>query len=338
VRVVPGWFDWIRLVSRVGLALLTLLLLVGVVAAPTETVTEEWLDARFQPASAPSPEEDITTIGLVDLQGMILSEDVPAGIGTLADEVVITPDLVRDALYTLVDRGDIDGILLRISTPGGTVAASDEIAHVVRLVNQSVPVYVYSSDLLASGGYYLSAGATKIYSHKQAMVGSIGVIAQIPNVESLLRDKLGVQMETYKAGALKDMEDGSRSRTPEERALIQADVNEAYDTFIQVVREGRRLNDDRVRELATGRVWSGQRAKELGLVDDVTYQEDLAGLLAREFEAPTREVRFVRTVWPSSFFDEVLATVQTTMRGPSLLAPVDQVLRVLPAGLYYLHS
>ena len=121
---------------------------------------------------------------------------------------------------------------------------------------------------VASGGYYISTQADKIVALPTTQTGSIGVISQLVNVEGLL-EKLGIQIETFKGGKYKDMYRGFRELTPDEEEIMQQMVDEYYEQFIDVVAEGRGLSKDDVRDLATGQLYSGTKAKELGLVDEL---------------------------------------------------------------------
>jgi len=122
--------------------------------------------------------------------------------------------------------------------------------------------------LAASGGYYISAGADKIVALPGTLTGSIGVISEVPNLKGLF-DKLGIDMQVFIAGKHKDMYGGFRDMTPEEEVIMQEMTDQLYDQFIQVVAEGRNLSQDKVRELATGQLYTGVQAKELGLVDEL---------------------------------------------------------------------
>ena len=120
--------------------------------------------------------------------------------------------------------------------------------------------------MAASGGYYLAAAATRIVANPGTLTGSIGVIMQLAEIEGLLR-KVGVRYEVIKAGRFKDSASFARPMTPEERAVLQAVLDDMHDQFVTAIAEGRRLGKERVRALADGRVYSGRMAKELGLVD-----------------------------------------------------------------------
>jgi protease-4 len=190
----------------------------------------------------------------------------------------------------------VKAVVLQVESPGGSAAASQEILN--ELGRLKKPIVVSMGDVVASGGYYISAKADKIVALPASLVGSIGVISEIPNLKGLF-DKLGIEMEVFTAGKYKDMFAGFRELTPEEKAIMQEITDQIYDQFVQVVVEGRGLSEDKVRELATGQLYTGVQAKELGLVDELgglNEAIDLAASLAG-IEKPT--VEYYRPETPS---------------------------------------
>jgi len=141
--------------------------------------------------------------------------------------------------------------------------------------------------LAASGGYFISAKADRIVALPATLTGSIGVISQVPNLSGLY-EKLGIEMEVFTSGKYKDMYAGVRELTPEERELMQEMSDQLYDQFVQLVAESRDLSEEEVRALATGQLYTGEQAKELGLVDELGGLDtaiDLAANLAGVKEA-----------------------------------------------------
>ena len=204
---------------------------------------------------------------VIHLQGVIEE----AG-GTWDFSGFITLRRVARQLERAAEDNSIKAVVLRINSPGGAVAASQQIAAVIRDFKK--PVVVSMGDMAASGGYYISAPADGIVAHPGTMTGSIGVIFSILNMDGLY-EKLGVELETIKSGRHKDM--FSRKFTDEERRLLQRISDEAYDQFITEVAEGRNLEKEYVRELATGQLYLGSQALELACVDRVAGIEvDLA--------------------------------------------------------------
>jgi len=158
-------------------------------------------------------------------------------------------------------------VVVRIQSPGGVVGPTQEIYDAIRqLRERGKPVVASMGSVAASGGYYLAAASTRIVANPGTLTGSIGVIMQLAEIEGLLR-KVGVRYEVIKAGRFKDSGSFARPMTPEERAVLQAILDDMHDQFVTAIADGRRLAKERVRALADGRVYSGRMAKELGLVD-----------------------------------------------------------------------
>jgi protease-4 len=146
------------------------------------------------------------------------------------------------------------------------VVASDEIYQ--KMLEVEKPIVASMGELAASGGYYISAPADVIMANPATLTGSIGVIAQMTNVEELM-EKVGVDVIVIKSGIYKDEGSPFREMTEEEKAIWQAIIDEAYDQFVAIVAEGRDLSEEKVREVADGRVYTGKQAMELGLVDEL---------------------------------------------------------------------
>ena len=160
------------------------------------------------------------------------------------------------------------GLVLDVDSPGGAAAASAELHAAVKRVAEEKPVVAYIRGTGASGAYYLSCAAHRIVAMPDALVGSIGVIAMRPILTELLQ-RIGVGTAVYKSGRLKDMFQPWRAPTPEEEEKVQALLDDVYGGFIGAVAQGRGLEEERVRELATGEVFTGRQAQPLGLVDQL---------------------------------------------------------------------
>jgi len=219
-----------------------------------------------------------------------LSGTITIGESSLFSSSTITPQLVRDYLTEAEKDRAVKAVVLRIESPGGEIAPCQEILWEIERIKETKPIVVSMGGTAASGGYYISTQAHKIVALPTTMTGSIGVISYAMNVKGLL-DKLGIQIETFTGGKYKDMYWGFRELTPEEEEIMQEMVDEYYEQFIDVVAEGRELSREEVRNLATGQLYSGTEAKELGLVDklgDLDTAIDLAAELAG-IEAPIVE-------------------------------------------------
>ena len=196
----------------------------------------------------------------------------------------ITPGLVRYYLSKVEKDKTVKAIVFRIESPGGEIEPCQEILLEIERVKGTMPIVVSMGGTVASGGYYISTNADKIVALPTTQTGSIGVISAAINIEELL-EKLGIQIEIFKGGKYKDMYWGFRELTPEEEEIMQEMVDEYYEQFIDVVAEGRGLSREDVKNLATGQLYSGTKAKELGLVDElgdlntaINWALELAGI------------------------------------------------------------
>ncbi len=170
-------------------------------------------------------------------------------------------------LRELKKDSTVKAIVLRVNSPGGSAYGSDQICHAIMEAKKSKPIIASMGDYAASGGYYIASNASRIFSDKNTITGSIGVIALLPNAQEL-SNKIGVHYETVKTNRNADvMENIFRPLTAAERAAMQRSVNDFYDTFLQRCAEGRGMEVEQVKEYAEGRVWSGIDALKIGLVD-----------------------------------------------------------------------
>ncbi len=189
-------------------------------------------------------------VGLVELEGVILDS--------------------RKTVHQIERMRDSDGIraiVLRVDTPGGGVAASQEIYEAVKSVRESdKPVVVSMGSVAASGGYYVACGADSIIANPGTTTGSIGVIMEIPNFKGLF-EKIGVRFNVIKSGKFKDIGSPYRDMTSAEKAQLQQYIDDAYRQFVEVVMENRDMDEEKVLSLADGRVFTGKQALEIGLVD-----------------------------------------------------------------------
>jgi protease-4 len=219
-----------------------------------------------------------------------LSGTITARSSSLFATSTVTPKLVRDYLTRAEEDKAVKAIVFHVNSPGGEVAPCQEILWEIEKVEETKYIVVSMGVTAASGGYYISTQADKIVALPTTMTGSIGVISAIPNIQGFL-EKLGIQIEIFKGGKYKDMYQGFRELTPEEEEIMQQMIDEYYEQFIDVVAEGRELSREEVRDLATGQLYTGTEAKELGLVDelgDLNTAIDLAAELAG-IEAPIVE-------------------------------------------------
>ena len=171
---------------------------------------------------------------------------------------------------------NVKAIVLRVNSGGGSAFASEKIwreLHVAKAENE-IPIVVSMGDVAASGGYYIAMAADKIFAETNTVTGSIGVFGIIPSVEDFLSDRLGVTFDTIRTTKFSSAISPFRDVSEAERNIIQGQVNEIYDQFIARVSDGRKMSTEKVELAAQGRVWTGEKAKELGLIDDFGGIED----------------------------------------------------------------
>jgi protease-4 len=222
------------------------------------------------------------------LTGRSASASLPVvGAGRVAlvkiEGVLITSDHVVDELHDYADDSSIKAIIIRIDSPGGGVVPSQEIYNAVKYAKkEGKKVVVSMGSVAASGGYYVAAAADKIVANPGTLTGSIGVKMEFANVEKLL-EKIGVQGMVVKSGEYKDIGSPFRAMTEPEKKLLQSVIDDVHSQFILAVAEGRHLQEADVRAIADGRIFTGQQALALKLVDqmgDLTDSIQIAGSLA----------------------------------------------------------
>jgi protease IV len=210
----------------------------------------------------------------------------------------------------------LKAVVIRVDSPGGAVGPSQEIFEAVRELAKTKKVVASMGALAASGGYYISCAAEKIYANPGTLTGSLGVVMQIPNVEGVLK-WAGVEMRVVTAGKLKDAGSPFRAMTQEERAYFEKILLDVHEQFIEAVASGRKLTPDVVRPYADGRVFTGRQAKELKLVDEVggfneavAAAAKLAGISGEpKLHYPKEEKKFLRDLLretSSSFAGEAI--------------------------------
>ncbi|MFH1312751.1 MAG: signal peptide peptidase SppA [Candidatus Eisenbacteria bacterium] len=198
---------------------------------------------------------------------------------------MIDPDPVVNEIVRFAKDDDVRAIVVRIESPGGVVAAAQEIyTELARTRDEGKPIVASMGGIAASGGYYVACGATSIVANPGTLTGSIGVIMSFPHSEELFR-KLGIGFDVIKTGEYKDLGSLSRPLTADEKQLMLELLNDVYDQFVTVVSLERDIEPDVVKEFADGRLLTGRQAYDLGLVDSlggfreaVMLAGDLAGI------------------------------------------------------------
>ncbi|MCB0686753.1 MAG: signal peptide peptidase SppA [Saprospiraceae bacterium] len=195
---------------------------------------------------------------------------------------MITDDQYVGILRKIRDDENTKAVVLRINSPGGDAFVSDEIWREVQLVREKgIPVVASMGDVAASGGYYIACGADRIIAEPNTITGSIGVFGLIPNISELMNEKLGIHMDTVRTAKYANgVVNPFYPVGPDEAAIIQEGIDRTYETFLSRVAQGRNMTRDAVHEIAQGRVWTGTRAKEIGLVDELGDMDRAIALAA----------------------------------------------------------
>ncbi len=233
----------------------------------------------------------------------------------------------------LIDRVRRDrrfkAVVVDIDSPGGAAPASELLYRSLRRTAKDKPVVAYVRGTGASGAYYLASAANVIVALPSALVGSIGVIYMRPVIQDLLR-KMGVSVNVFTAGRLKDMTGFWRSPTSEEESKFQDLISEVYDNFVESVSEGRNMPAEQVRELATGEIFTAKTALEKGLIDRLGDFDDALETAAELGKAKPRPV-WVR---PKR---GMMDRFTSRFAGPAVsLEPLNELAQLMTGGLYYI--
>ena len=190
-------------------------------------------------------------IGLVEIKGIVLSARP-----------------FTEQIQRFRKISNVKAILVRIDSPGGSVAPSQEIHEAIHRAREEKPVIASMGSVAASGGYYIASAAEKIFANPGTLTGSIGVAMHTRNIRDLM-SKIGVESSVIKSGKFKDAGSPYRSMTPGEERYLQGVSDEIYDQFVEAVSKSRKMKQKTVEEVADGRIFTGKRAQELGLVDAI---------------------------------------------------------------------
>ncbi len=244
--------------------LLNILLMLGIANKSTEDMElPKFSEQLLQPGSGTKPDK----IAVINLRGVISSSIKGTEGPTMVDDIKI-------GLQQALDDSRVKAIVLNVDSPGGEVTASDVIYNAVRKARAKKPVVIYMGSLAASGGYYVSCGGSYLMASDTSLTGSIGVIIETVNYSQLM-GKIGLAPEVFKSGKFKDMLNGARDMTQEEKDYVQNMVMETYGKFVQVVADERKIPVDQLRNgIADGRVISGKDALDDKLIDGLGEIED----------------------------------------------------------------
>jgi protease-4 len=292
--------------ARGRIALIALGVVIGVVVLFVATV---WvLMAVLEEGGLPGGGK----VAVVEVEGII-------GVG--ADRGMDSDSIVR-TLADYRDDASIRAVVLRINSPGGVVAPTQEIFNAVqRLREAGKPVVASLGSVAASGGYYIAVAADEVYANPGTLTGSIGVVMQLANIEGLLK-KVGVEYVVVKAGTYKDVGSFARAMKPEERRILQALLDDVYGQFVSAVADRRGLDRKTVLAFADGRIYSGQQAHKLKMVDELGGLEDAIEAAARRAGLPEKP----KVVYPRRRF-----SLRDLLQNQLGLGAASQILPVLPS-------
>lgn len=232
--------------------------------------------------------------------------------GKSQSEGQIASEDVCKELKKIRENKDIKALVLRINSPGGSSVASDIIAREVDLTKKVKPVIASFSNVAASGGYYIAALADSIFADRKSITGSIGVFAMIPNTSKLYKEKLGLNYETISTGPQAELWRPDQPLTEIQQRMIQQMVDQVYVDFVGIVSKGRKIPMERVKEIAEGRVYSGEQAKELGLIDNYGGQVYSIQVAARK--ANLKDFKVVSYPEPKNAFEALFEALDSKTR------------------------
>jgi protease IV len=247
------------------------------------------------------------------------------------DGIILDGDQVVRELRDHAENPTVKAVVVRVNSPGGVVAPTQEIFSSIQRVRKAgKPVVASFGAVAASGGYYVGTAADRIYASPGTLTGSIGVVMQMANVEGLLK-KVGVEYVVVKAGAYKDVGNFARTMTPEERRILQALLDDVYAQFVAAVAKGRGLDESTVRGFADGRIYSGQQAHALKMVDELGGLEEAIETAGKLGGVPGKP----KVILPRKRFSfSDLLRNQLGLGGPASLLPALPSLRT-PLYLMY---
>jgi protease-4 len=254
--------------------------------------------------SASYKQNDGGRIALIYADGDIVSGS--------ADNEQVGSDAFRSIIRKLRMDKDIKAIVLRVNSSGGSSVASDVIWRELTLARKEKPVIVSMGDVAASGGYYIACNADSVFANANTITGSIGVFSIVPNLQSFFKNKLGITFDGVKTAPYADMNSGERPLTETEKRFLQAEVDSMYHTFTTRVAMGRKMSEAYVDSIAQGRVWTGIRALQIGLVDRIGTLQDAMDCAARM--AKLSDYRVKEYPERKGFFEQVMNSYKKSIK------------------------
>ncbi len=250
---------------------------------------------------------DSERVLVMNIEGPIMENAISTGYDHQA---------LLQAAEQIREDDSIKAVLLSLDTPGGSVYLTRELYDLFMEIKEEteLPVYASMGSMAASAGYYLSVMADEVYATPETLTGSIGVIMSGYNIEGL-QDKIGIEPYVFKSGPLKDMGSSNRQMTEEEEKVFQNYIDEAYGRFVQVVEDGRDMDEAKVKKLADGRIYTAQQALDQNLIDGIQYEREVMDKIKNDigvenpqfFELASNPYDFSSpfSFFSSSFFDKL---------------------------------
>jgi len=272
----------------------------------------------------------IPKIALIKLNGVI---DASEGQASFLTDDYGAQGLLKSLKDANADKS-VKAIIIKINSPGGTVATSQNIYHEIMRIRKNKPVVAVMEDVAASGGYYIASAADRIIAQEGTLTGSIGVIFQTMDAHKLLTEKLGIKSNVIKSGTFKDAGSASREMTPQERELFQNIINDAYGQFLTAIENGRikteniynvpkrNLDNTTLKKYADGRIFTGKQAYEYGFVDmlgDMYLAEEITNkMTAQIYGNSYSKLPVVNYNSQSSFSQMLFGGAETLFKGDSI--------------------
>ena len=267
--------------------------------------------------------DSLNKVVVLSVEGTILADST----SSLFSSAGYDHESFMQQLDYAAEDDTVSGIVITVNTPGGGVVESRQIYDKIQQIKKDTekPIYISMGGMAASGGYYISAPADKIFALEETWTGSLGVIMSSINYSKLL-ENIGVESVTIKSGEYKDIMSASRDMTEEEMAIMQSLNDNAFNRFVQVIAEGRGMTEEEVRKIADGRIYDGIQAKEIGLIDEFGYLEDVIAAMRTDLGIKNAQVVRYSTLVDFNFSQFLSATVQKFSGESSELTGVLQTL------------
>ncbi len=225
------------------------------------------------------------------------------GLGMSQEHQIVGEKMIKD-LQDLREDDDVKAVVIRVNSPGGSAFASEQIWREVCLLKEKKPVVVSMGGMAASGGYYISCAANRIFAEPTTLTGSIGIFGMIPDASELMTEKIGLKFDVVKTNEMSDIGTMARPFNEAESAQMQKMINRGYDLFTKRVADGRGMAQDSVKLIAEGRVWTGEQGLNIGLVDELGNLDDAVAHAAEL--AKVEKFRAVGYPAPDNPFEQLL--------------------------------